>query len=555
MATLFERALEHHRVGRLTDAKALYLQVLRQEPNHAACAFLLGAIELGAGAAAAAVDLFQRATTLEPTNAAYHANLGEAYRRLGSFAESFDAFEVALSLKPDLAEPAFNLGLLLQDVGDFEAAIACFERAAEVKPESDAIARKLEQARANFVNSAGRNSTQRDASSVAVSVRAWLILSVVHRSIGHHDTAETFCRRALKHNPQSVPVLMCLADMLVATGRTDEASLHLRQVLKIDPANREAPACLIEVLQRSCRLQEFVEFARQLLEISNASPLHSVMVQMLSYLPGYDDVAILREAPGWERAHALPVKGDSKPWSNDRSPDRRLRIGYVSPHFREHVNKQFLEPLFANQDRQSFEVFLYSDVKQPDEETAHMRQYADDWRDIVSLSDAQVAELVRQDSIDILVDLQMHSLHNRLLVFARKPAPIQTCWLAYAGTTGLSAIDYRLTDWFLDPAETDTTVYAEQSLRLPDSFWCYDPRVTGPEINPLPALTDGFIRFGSLNNFTKVNDSVLELWARVLREVKGSKLILFARPGDVRRNALASFAQQGVEPARVEFLD
>lgn len=554
-ARLYELALEHHRAGQLNDARGLYRQVLAQDPNHAASAFLLGGIELSSGILTAAVDLLRHATTLEPTNAAYHANLAEAYRRLGRVGESFDSFEMALSLKPDLAEPAFNLGLLLQDIGEFEAAIACFERAAEAKPDNSAIARQLEQARAAYINAGERNSARCDDASVALSVRAWLTLSAVHRSLGGQDKAEIFCRRALERNPQSIPALLRLADMLVAAGRTDEASVRLRQVLEVDPHNREALARLMEALQKSCRLREFVVFVRQLLKIANASSLHSLLVQTLPYLPGYDDASILDEARAWEHAHALPVKEGPEPWTNDRSPDRRLRIGYMSPYFREHVNKYFLEPLFANRDRQSFELFLYSDVKQPDTETAHMRHHADEWRDIVSLSDEQVAGLIRRDRIDILVDLQMHALENRLLVFARKPAPIQVCWLAYAGTTGLSAMDYRVTDWFLDPADADTTVYAEQSLRLSDSFWCYDPRVAGPDVNPLPALTGGTIRFGSLNIFTKVNDSVLELWARVLREVKGSELILFAQAGDVRRNALASFARQGVESARIEFLD
>jgi len=554
-ANLFELALERHRAGDLPDAEARYRQVLAQDPTHAPSAFLLGGIALGSGSLPAAVELLKRAATLDPTNAAYHANLAEAYRRLRRYADSYDSFETALSLKPNLVEPAFNLGLLLQEVGELETAIVCFERAAETKPDNSVIARQLEQARAAYLNLGDCNLAKRDASSVALSVRAWLTLCGVYRSLGYQDKAETFCRRALEHNPQSVPALMCLADMLVAAGRTDEASLRLRQLLEVDPRNLEARARLMEALQRSCRVKDFVEFVRELLGIASAPSLHSVLIQTLPYLPTYDDAAILHEARVWERDYALPVRNDSEPWPNDCSPHRRLRIGYVSPHFREHVNKYFLEPLFANRDQQSFELFLYSDVKQPDAETAHIRRYADEWRDIVSMSDEQVAKLIRRDRIDILVDLQMHAVENRLLVFARKPAPIQVCWLAYAGTTGLSAMDYRITDWFLDPAGADTTVYAEESLRLPDSFWCYDPGLIGPDVNQLPALSDGTIRFGSLNIFTKVNDSVLELWARVLREVKGSTLILFAHAGDVRRNALASFARQGVDPDRIEFLD
>jgi predicted O-linked N-acetylglucosamine transferase (SPINDLY family) len=554
-ANLYELALEQHRAGHLTDAEAFYRQVLAQDPNHAASAFLLGGIALVSGDLPVAAELLRHATTLEPANGAFHANLAEAYRRLRRHEESLESFELALSLRPDLAEPFFNLGLLLQEMGELDAAIICFERSAETKPDSTVIAHRLEQARATYLKAGPRNLADGRDVSEALSIRAWLTLAAVHRSLGHNDKAEVFCRRALDLGPQSVRALMRLADILAAEGRTDEASLHLRQLLKVEPGNLEALARLMEALQRSCRLAEFVEFVRDLLRIARVPSLHSVLVQTLPYLPSYDDAAILREARVWERQYALPVKGDLEPVNHDRSPDRRLRIGYVSPYFREHVNKTFLEPLFANRDRQSFELFCYSDVKQPDEETAHIRLLFDEWRDIVSLSDEQVAKLIRQDRIDILVDLQMHAVENRLLVFARKPAPIQICWLAYAGTTGLSAMDYRVTDWFLDPAEADTTVYAEQLLRLPDSFWCYVPRSDGPEVNPLPALTVGEVRFGSLNNVTKVNDTVVEIWARVLLETERSKLTLFAPTGDVRRNTLTSFARRGVDSNRIEFLE
>jgi protein O-GlcNAc transferase len=171
--------------------------------------------------------------------------------------------------------------------------------------------------------------------------------------------------------------------------------------------------------------------------------------------------------------------------------------------------------------------------------------------------------MIRTDRIDILVDLTMHMRQNRLLAFARKPAPVQVAWLAYPGTTGLSTMDYRLTDPHLDPPAvspveppgTDESVYAERTIRLPDTFWCYDPLATEPAVNPLPALETGRITFGCLNNFCKVNDNLLSLWAKILRQVENSRLLLLAPMGNCRPRTLEHFRNDGVDPARIEFVE
>jgi predicted O-linked N-acetylglucosamine transferase (SPINDLY family) len=184
-----------------------------------------------------------------------------------------------------------------------------------------------------------------------------------------------------------------------------------------------------------------------------------------------------------------------------------------------------------------------------------VRGHADSWRNIVGLSDPHVADLVCNDQIDILVDLSMHTAYNRLLMFARKPAPVQVCWLAYPGTTGLAALDYRLTDPYLDPPGFLDAFYSEESIRLPDTFWCYDPLGDQAEVNDLPALENGFVTFGCLNNFWKVNDGCLALWAQVLQAVPRSRLVLLAPPGWARDHVRTRFEQAGIAEARVEFAD
>ena len=166
----------------------------------------------------------------------------------------------------------------------------------------------------------------------------------------------------------------------------------------------------------------------------------------------------------------------------------------------------------------------------------------------------QLAELIREDRIDILVDLTQHMAHNRLLMFARKPAPVQVAWLAYPGTTGLAALDYRISDPYLDPPALFDACYSEESIRLPDTFWCYDPLTTEAKVNALPALKNGFITFGCLNHFCKINSQTVELYGDVLRAVDGSRLLLLAPEGSARRRILDQWRQQGIPRERIEFV-
>jgi predicted O-linked N-acetylglucosamine transferase (SPINDLY family) len=185
--------------------------------------------------------------------------------------------------------------------------------------------------------------------------------------------------------------------------------------------------------------------------------------------------------------------------------------------------------------------------------TDRLRQSADVWRDIVGWSDALVADRVRQDRIDIAVDLTLHGGDNRLLVFARKPAPVQVTYLAYCSSTGLSTIDYRLSDPYLDPPGMDESVYSERTIRLPETYWCYQPIGAPPEVNALPALEQGHITFGGLNNFCKVSEPALAAWAKLLRAVPHAHLLLHAHEGAHRQWVRERLKGEGLEPARVRF--
>ena len=282
---------------------------------------------------------------------------------------------------------------------------------------------------------------------------------------------------------------------------------------------------------------------------------HSNLVFGQGFCPGCDAETLYEEHRRWNRQHAEPLAKFIQPHLNDRSPDRRLRIGYVSPDFRNHPVGLFLLPLLESHDHESFEVFCYASVRIPDTMTGRCRAHADVWRDVLGLSDEQLANAVRQDQTDILVDLSMHAGSHRLLVFARKPAPVQVTYLAYCGTTGLSTMDYRLTDPYLDPPGQDERFYCEQSVRLPETYWCYQPVIETPPVNPVPVLKGGPFTFGCLNNFCKVTPPALAAWSRLLQAMPDARLLLYARAGGHRDRVRGVLAERGISTERLAFVD
>jgi predicted O-linked N-acetylglucosamine transferase (SPINDLY family) len=217
----------------------------------------------------------------------------------------------------------------------------------------------------------------------------------------------------------------------------------------------------------------------------------------------------------------------------------------------------FIEPVLAAHDREQFEVFCYSDVISPDEVTKHVQTYPLQWRDIVGMSDEQVSGLVRSDKIDILVDLAGHTGNNRMLLFARKPAPVQVSWLGYPNTTGLAAVDYRIVDNYTDPPGMTDQFYTEKLSRMPECFLCYQPEQDSPEIGPLPSQQKGFITFGSFNIISKITPEAVALWSRILKTVPNSTLLLKARSlfdKGTREYLGGLFMHQGIPEDRLTFM-
>jgi predicted O-linked N-acetylglucosamine transferase (SPINDLY family) len=338
--------------------------------------------------------------------------------------------------------------------------------------------------------------------------------------------------------------------------RFDEAEAAFRQALAVDDSDPDAWIDLGNVLKSMARLDEAVEcFNRALAIDPDRARAQDDYLSTLYVHPGYDGGAILQEHRKWGQRQAKLYQRIAT-HANDRSPDRRIRVGYVSPHFCGHANAFYLLPLFNEHDHKDFEIFCYSDVTSPDALTGRLREHADGWREIAGAADERVIEMIREDRIDCLIDLASHIAGNRLPMFARHPAPVQISWLGYPGTTGLEAMDYRLTDPYLDPPGETDGQYVEKSIRLPRTFWCYHPLTDRPAVNPLPALDKGWVTFGCLNNFCKINEATIRRWARVLGAVPDSRMIVMAPEGSARQWARSIFSrgEPAIDAGRVEFV-
>ncbi len=310
-----------------------------------------------------------------------------------------------------------------------------------------------------------------------------------------------------------------LGNAFKETGRLEEAISSYEKALLLRPEMPEAHYNLGTVYQDQCRMDEAVACFRKTLEFKpDHAVAHSNLLMNLQYDSDITPEELLQESQAWE---SLQLAGAAimPPPSTTPDPERRLRIGYVSGDLRRHPVGYFLDGVLASHDREYFEIFCYANQSFGDDLTDRLRKNTNQWRTIFGWNDDSVAELIREDGIDILIDLSGHTARNRLLVFGRKPAPVQATWAGYVGTTGLSAMDYLISDPCETPEGTDLW-YRESVVRLPDCYVCYTPPEYAPPVAPLPARKNGYLTFGCFNNLAKLNRPVMDLWLRLLHEFR-----------------------------------
>ncbi len=381
------------------------------------------------------------------------------------------------------------------------------------------------------------------------------LLGVIAHQAGRNDVAVDLIRQAIAIHPNYPEAHLNLGVALYENRQLPEAIAACRQAVALNPNLPKAHNNLGNACKEAGRLDEAITCYRRAIALDPSyTDAHSNLLYTLLFHPSYDSVALADEHRHWHRQFAEPLRKFQQPHANDRDTERRLRIGYVSPDFWHHVTCHFLTPLLEAHDHARFEIFCYASVRRPDAITERLKKSTDVWRDALALRDDALADQIREDKIDILVDLSQHMAQNRLLVFARKPAPVQVAWLGYPGSTGLEAMDYRLTDACMEPEGAAWSESVETAVRLPDSWFCFNPLDEFPVTGGLPALREGYVTFGSLNNFCKVNDAVLRLWSRVLLAVPGSRLLLQCPEGDHRDRLRPLFESHGIAADRVQLI-
>jgi len=514
-------------LGRLDEAIAACRRAVALQPDLAEAHDNLGNALLGKGLLAEAIAAYRQAIALKPAYQRAHSNLGAALVKNDQAGEAIAVLRQALALDDQFAQAHANLGTALMNQGKLDEAIASFRRAVALNP-------RLPEAWANLAHAQNDKGDAEEAifsSRQAIALQpelpeAWCNLGHALNEKGEPESAVAACRRAIAFRPLYAEAHANLGAALIKKGEYDEGVAAYRQAIALEPNFVGAYVNLGASLSELGELQEALAVYREALAIRpECFEARDNFLLALQSDPAQDAQAVALEHRRWDEVHGRPLARLIAPHTNQRDPDRRLRIGYVSPDFRAHAVCRFALPLLGAQDHAGFEIFCYANVAKPDPVTHQVQQHADLWRMIYRLSDDQIARMIRDDRIDILVDLAGHTAGNSLLVFARKPAPVQVTYLGYPATTGLQAMDYRLTDALADPSGQTDSYCSEQLIRLPQTAWCYQPPPS-PPVNPLPALQNNHIVFGSFNSFTKVNEALLKIWAAILHRVPGSRLVL-----------------------------
>jgi protein O-GlcNAc transferase len=508
-------------LGELPQALEQAREVVRLSPASAPAQLTVAQLLGRSGDHAGAEPYARRAVELTPNSAPAWLVLARVMVHTGRPGEAMAAFDRAVTIAPAFADAAVERAYLLQSHGRLAEAIAGYEQALRVAPNSLAA-----------LNNAG----------------------TCHLLLGRPAQGVPLFEAAARLEPTDARARNNLAAAMKEAGRIDEALPHLTAAHQLDPAYAVPPSnigsCYATVGDHAraieaYRLAESIEP-----EFDGAGS--NALLSMLS-MDGAEPAAVRVAHVDWGRRHADPV-GLSPPPVTDGRPDRRLRVGYVSPDFREHSVRHFIEPVLATHDRSAVEVSCYAAGPRRDEVTARLSKLADAWHDVGGRTAADTADLIRGHGIDVLVDLAGHTFDNRLLTFARRPAPVQVTWLGYPATTGLRAIGYRLTDAVADPPGADA-FYTERLVRLPDAFFVYADDSTKPYDATLPADRNGHVTFGAFNSYSKVTPATLAAWAVTLAAVPNSRLLMKAKPlgnPSTRAAIVAAFAAAGVTEDRLD---
>lgn len=552
------------------DWQQLYERALAVSPRYPQVHYNLGVAASESGEIDKAIELYKKTVELEPRYAEAWCNLGVLWKSQGRLHEAIDALERAYKLAPNVDIVTINLSMALnqygtekKSLGDSDSVICAYERALAVRPNNGEVLYNLGVAHAEL----GHLDKAEFMYKLAISVSGWAEahnnLGVLHRERGNHEAALQCYERALSIRPSFPQALNNLAVMYTQQGRAMEALNLLQATLMENPTYAEAHNNL-GVLQRDVGepLAAIASYERCCeLDPKNRNAGQNKLLALNYVYPGESELVCSAHAE-WGRCFEK-LHPPMKPLSRDEidaTPGRPLVVGYVSPDLFTHSVSYFAEAPISLHSLNRVAPIVYNVCLSPDEKTERLRRKVEKaggrWRDVAQTSEKELANIIRADKVDILVELTGHTAHNRLETLAYRPAPIQITWIGYPNSTGMTRIDYRFTDAICDPQNTIQT-FTEKLVRLPDCFLCYTPSQDAPDVAPLPALQNGFVTFGSFNALAKQTPSVLAVWCQLLKKVPNSRLILKNKPfacAATRQKYWDFFEAEGVSKDRVDLL-
>jgi predicted O-linked N-acetylglucosamine transferase (SPINDLY family) len=583
-------AIEQHQAGQLANAETTYRQILIVRPNQPDALHLLGLIAHQQGRHESAIETirlalaikpnwpeacynlgialfalgrtddaitaYRRAIEINPNFADAYNSLGNALRKIRKPSQAAQAFHQAIILRPGYADAHNNFGNALRDLGQIDRAIEVYQQAIALQPNYPQAHNNLAVA----LQETGRLHDAIAAYRKAISLKPDYAesgnnLGIALREDEQLDAAIAAHQNAIALKPDWPEAHNCLGNALVLQGQLDGAISAYRTAINLKPTFADARYNLGKTFFDAGEVDLATDSLRKASALKpEKSSFASAVLFAMYYDPACDPQAVADSHFQWGRDQSVPSDGCSHQPHNQNG---RLRIGYISPDFRNHPVGRFILPLLEQHDREQFEVFCYSDAIRSDAITARVRSHCDHWHETAKRSHDQLAALIHSDRIDILVDLTGHTTGSRLLTFARKPAPLQVSYLGYPGTTGLTQIDYRLTDTLTDPPGLTERLHSEALCRLPRTNWCFAEHEPSPPIVPPPLLELGHVTFGSFNNFARVTDRMLQTWAMILQQVPSSRLILKAAAfvSDLARNrAGRTLTDCGIDTGRLTLL-
>ncbi len=549
LATLFNQ-------GRYAEGEVSARTMTEQFSNHGFGWKVLGAILHKQGRLEDALHAKRQATLLMPDDAEAHNNYGHSLQELGQFTDAEASLLRALALKPDYPTAYNNLGLTMQQMGRLNEAEANLCRALALKPDyAEALTNlgvTLEK-KGQFDDA--ELSYQRALVNWPDYAEAHNNLGNIFKHLGRLEEAKASYRRALQIKPDFPLAHTNLAATLQDLGWPEEAEASHRRALQIKPDFYEAHNNLGRVLQSVGQFDDALASYRRALEIKpDFAEAYNNLLFVLNYHPDKLGEEIFQDYREYDARFGLPYRLGWQPHGNSREPGRRLKVGYVSPDFKKHSVRHFLEPLLAQHDKHVVEVYAYAQLANEDEVSARYRCYVDHWVPTLGMGDDTLSERIRADGIDILVDLAGHTTQNRLSVFARKPAPVSVSWLGFGYTTGLTAVDYFLTDESSAPLGSEG-LFAETPYRLTTSSIVFRPSEGMGSVGPLQAAARGHVTFGTLTRAVRINHRTVRVWSEILKRVAGSRLLIDSHDfkSASMQDAMADkFAAHGITRERLE---